>query len=136
MIGNLRTELNNRGLGSTLISASDETSYDLAVSTWNSLGRTARSQVSRINVHGYQYGGGRRDTLYSLASSAGKRLWNSEYGESDATGKTLVTNLLLDFRWLHQTAWVYWQAIDGGGPVPAVGGLASKRRTGRVTVVI
>ncbi|KAL3473033.1 glycoside hydrolase superfamily [Aspergillus californicus] len=115
VIANLRTELNNRGLTSTLIAASDETSYDLAVSTWNSLGSTATSTISRINVHGYQYTGGRRDTLYSLASSAGKKLWNSEYGENDATGERLVTNLLLDFRWLHPTAWVYWQAIDGGG---------------------
>ncbi|KAJ5459938.1 uncharacterized protein N7458_001490 [Penicillium daleae] len=115
VIGNLRTELNNRGLSSTLIAASDENTYDLAVSTWNSLGSTATSNVGRINVHGYQYTGGRRDTLYSLASGAGKRLWNSEYGESDATGQSLVTNLLLDFRWLHPTAWVYWQAIDGGG---------------------
>jgi galactan endo-1,6-beta-galactosidase len=115
VIGYLRTELNNRGLSSTLIAASDETSYDLAITTWNSLGSTATSKVNRINVHGYQYTGGRRDTLYSLASGAGKRLWNSEYGESDATGERLVTNLLLDFRWLHPTAWVYWQAIDGGG---------------------
>jgi galactan endo-1,6-beta-galactosidase len=115
VIGYLRTELNNRGLSSTLIAASDETSYDLAITTWNSLGSTATGKVNRINVHGYQYTGGRRDTLYSLASSAGKRLWNSEYGESDATGQRLVTNLLLDFRWLHPTAWVYWQAIDGGG---------------------
>ncbi|EED24652.1 conserved hypothetical protein [Talaromyces stipitatus ATCC 10500] len=115
VIGDLRTELNNRGLSSTLISASDENTYDLAISTWNNLGNTATSNVGRINVHGYQYSGGRRDTLYSLASGAGKRLWNSEYGESDATGESLVTNLLLDFRWLHPTAWVYWQAIDGSG---------------------
>ncbi|EPS31103.1 Endo-beta-1,6-galactanase [Penicillium oxalicum] len=115
VIGNLRSELNVRGLSSTLIAASDENTYDLAISTWNSLGSTATRQVGRINVHGYQYGQGRRDTLYSLASGAGKRLWNSEYGESDATGRSLVDNLLLDFRWLHPTAWVYWQAIDGGG---------------------
>lgn len=115
VIGNLRTELNNRGLSSTLVSASDENTYDLAITTWEDLGSTAKSDVGRINVHGYQYTGGRRDTLYSLASSAGKRLWNSEYGESDASGQSLVTNLMLDFNWLHPTAWVYWQAIDGSG---------------------
>lgn len=115
VIGYLRSELNSRGLSSTLVSASDENTYDLAISTWESLGSTATSNVGRINVHGYQYGDGRRDTLYSLASSAGKRLWNSEYGEDDATGQMLVTNLMLDFRWLHPTGWVYWQAIDGGG---------------------
>ncbi|KAL9083743.1 MAG: hypothetical protein Q9165_008409 [Trypethelium subeluteriae] len=115
VLGYLRTELNNQGLSSTLVSASDENTYDLAVSTWNSLGSTAQSKVGRINVHGYQYGDGSRDGLYNLAHNAGKKLWNSEYGESDATGSQLASNLLLDFRWLHPTGWVYWQAIDGGG---------------------
>ncbi|KAI9686698.1 MAG: Endo-beta-1 6-galactanase [Bathelium mastoideum] len=115
VLGYLRTELNNQGLSSTLVSASDENTYDLAVSTWNSLGSTAQSKVGRINVHGYQYGDGSRDGLYDLAHNAGKKLWNSEYGESDATGSKLASNLLLDFRWLHPTGWVYWQAIDGGG---------------------
>ncbi|RQM07502.1 hypothetical protein DH86_00003008 [Scytalidium sp. 3C] len=111
----LRSELNNRGLTDTIVSASDENTYDLAVTTFNSLSSTALSDLGRINVHGYQYSGGRRDTLYSLASGAGKKLWNSEYGESDATGGQLVSNLMLDFVWLHPTAWVYWQALDGGG---------------------
>jgi len=108
----LRSELNSRGLTSTIISASDENTYDIAITTFNSLGSTALGDVGRINVHGYQYGGGRRDILYSLASGAGKKLWNSEYGESDATGQELVSNLILDFIWLHPSAWVYWQALD------------------------
>ena len=32
-------------------------------------------------VHGYEYGGGRRDLLYDAVRGAGKKLWNSEYGE-------------------------------------------------------
>jgi galactan endo-1,6-beta-galactosidase len=116
VLGYLRSELDSRGLTSTLVSASDENTYDVAITTWNALvSAGASSKVGRINVHGYQGSGGRRDTLYSLASSAGKALWNSEYGESDATGSSLASNLILDFRWLHPTAWVYWQAIDGGG---------------------
>jgi len=111
----LRSELDSRGLTSTIVSASDETSYDLALSTWNSLGSTAQGVVKRVNVHGYQYGGGRRDLLYSAVHGAGKALWNSEYGESDGTGLSLASNLILDLRWLHPTAWVYWQAFDGGG---------------------
>jgi galactan endo-1,6-beta-galactosidase len=66
-----------------------------------------------VNVHGYQYGGGRRDLLYSAV--AGHRLWNSEYGEGDGTGISLASNLNLDFRWLHPTAWCYWQPFDSGG---------------------
>ncbi|KAK3312840.1 glycoside hydrolase superfamily [Apodospora peruviana] len=115
VIGYLRSELNSRGLSGTMISASDESYYDEAVTTFNGLGSTALGQVSRINVHGYQYGSGRRDGLYSLTSNAGKKLWQSEYGEDDATGQRLASNLLLDMRWLRPTAWVYWQVLDGGG---------------------
>ena len=111
----LRSELNSRGLTNTIVSASDENTYDIAITTFNSLGSAALGNVGRINVHGYQYGSGSRDTLYSLASGAGKKLWNSEYGESDATGQELVSNLILDFIWLHPTAWVYWQALDTSG---------------------
>ena len=45
----------------------------------------------------------------------GKPLWNSEYGDGDDSGLTMAANLNLDFKWLHQTAWVYWQALDGSG---------------------
>lgn len=115
IINYLRTELNNRGLGSTIISASDESYYDQAVTTLNGLGSTALGNIKRVNVHGYQYQSGSRDGVYKLTSSRGLKLWNSEYGENDATGERLVSNLLLDFRWLQPTAWVYWQVLDGGG---------------------
>ncbi|KAK3367600.1 glycoside hydrolase superfamily [Podospora didyma] len=115
VIGELRKELDSRGLSSTIISASDESYYDQAVTTFNKLGSTALSKVARINVHGYQYAKGARDKLHSLASGAGKKLWQSEYGENDATGERLVSNMLLDFKWLKPTAWVYWQLLDGGG---------------------
>ncbi|KAK0721231.1 glycoside hydrolase superfamily [Apiosordaria backusii] len=116
VINHLRSELNNRGLQQTIISASDESHYDEAVTTLNRLsGNSAMGQIARVNVHGYQYSGGKRDALYELVSRAGKRLWQSEYGEEDATGERLVSNLLLDMRWLRPTAWVYWQVLDGGG---------------------
>ncbi|KAF7327961.1 Endo-beta-1,6-galactanase [Mycena kentingensis (nom. inval.)] len=115
VIGFLRTELNSRGLTSTIVAASDENTYDGAVSTLNGLSSTAVGQIARVNVHGYQYGGGRRDTLFSTVSSKGKKLWNSEYGEGDATGSQLASNLILDFVWLHPTAWVYWQVLDVAG---------------------
>ncbi|RYC62423.1 Glucosylceramidase [Xylaria longipes] len=111
----LRSELNSRGLSSTIISASDENTYDSAISTWKGLNSTAKATVGQVNVHGYQYGEGDRTGLYQQAVDSGKKLWNSEYGESDATGSQLISNVILDFRWLHPTAWVYWQIIDGGG---------------------
>jgi galactan endo-1,6-beta-galactosidase len=115
VIGYLRSELDSRGLTGATLAASDETSYDLARSTWESLGSTAQGQVGKVNVHGYQYELGRRDLLYNDVHGAGKVLWNSEYGEGDGTGLRLAKNLTLDFRWLHPTAWVYWQALDGDG---------------------
>ncbi|KAK4159048.1 glycoside hydrolase family 30 protein [Cladorrhinum sp. PSN259] len=114
VLGFLGTELSSRGL-SSFISASDESYYDEAVTTFNRISSSVMGAVSRINVHGYQYGDGRRDALYSAVSKAGKKLWQSEYGEGDATGQRLVSNLLLDMRWLQPTAWVYWQVLDGGG---------------------
>ncbi|SNX61223.1 galactan endo-1,6-beta-galactosidase [Streptomyces sp. TLI_55] len=109
----LRSELNSRGLTGVKISASDETSYDLARTTWNSFSSTTKGYVDQVNVHGYQGSGGRRDLLYTdVVTTAGKKLWNSETGDSDGTGYNLAFNLLYDFRWLHPTAWVYWQVMD------------------------
>lgn len=115
IINHLRVELDGRNLMSMTIAASDESYYDEAVATWDGLSDEAHDNLPRINVHGYQQGGGRRDTLYQQASSRGQRIWNSEYGEKDATGESLARNLLLDFRWLRPTAWQYWQVLDGGG---------------------
>ncbi|MEX1656739.1 beta-1,6-galactanase [Streptomyces pseudovenezuelae] len=109
----LRSELNNRGLTGVKISASDETSYDLARTTWNSFSSTTKGYVNRVNVHGYQGSDGRRDLLYTdVVTTAGKALWNSETGDGDGTGYTTAFNLLYDCRWLHPTAWVYWQVMD------------------------
>ena len=113
VIGELRTALNNRGLQSALVAASDESKYDMALDTWNSFNATTRAQIGQVNVHGYQYGGGRRDLLRSAVGN--KRLWNSEYGEADSTGMELASNLNLDFEYLKPTAWCYWQPLDSGG---------------------
>jgi O-glycosyl hydrolase len=109
----LRSELDKRGLAGTAISASDETSYDLARTTWNAFGPTTKALVKQVNVHGYQGSGGRRDLLHTdVVTTAGKKLWNSETGDKDGTGLTMAANLCLDMRWLHPTAWCYWQVMD------------------------
>ncbi|KAG5980440.1 Endo-beta-1 6-galactanase [Claviceps digitariae] len=110
----LNSEMSGRN-SEAFISASDENSYDEAVNTWQTMEQATQDAVSRINVHGYQGHDGKRDKLYSLAQASNKRLWNSEYGDGEATGTQMAQNLLLDFTWLHPTAWVYWQAVDGGG---------------------
>ena len=109
----LRGELDKRGLTAVRISASDETNYDTARSTWASFGSSTRALVSQVNVHGYQGTGGRRDLLHTdVVTTAGKRLWNSETGDSDGSGLSMARNLCYDFRWLHPTAWCYWQVMD------------------------
>lgn len=112
VIGFLANELKSRGIVDTIISAPDSSLFDSAVSTWSAYAEETRNKVGRINVHGYQGEGGSRDQLYNLAFGAGKRLWLSEHGDGDETGKSLVRDLLLDFTWLHPTAWVYWQTVD------------------------
>jgi galactan endo-1,6-beta-galactosidase len=110
VIGYLRTELNNRGLSAVKVAASDENTYDEATATWQSFSAAVQADVGQVNTHGYEYGGGRRDLLYDAV--AGKRLWDSEYGENDTTGLSLASNLNLDFTWLHPTGWCYWQPFD------------------------
>ena len=109
----LRVELGRRGLTNTVVAASDETSYSSALTTWNQLPGTVRSQVGQVNVHGSEYGSGPRSAL--AQATVGKRLWNSEYGEGDASGLSLAQNLGLDLALLRPSAWCYWQPFDYGG---------------------
>jgi galactan endo-1,6-beta-galactosidase len=111
LIQYMREELDALHLNHVKIAASDENSYTLAIATWNSFDATTKNVVDQVNVHGYEYGNGRRDVLYNITK--GTTLWNSEYAEGDASGMSLATNLNLDFYYLHPTAWVYWQAVDG-----------------------
>jgi len=111
----LRAELDKRGLRDMPIAASDENLYDLAIDTWNRLGSPAQGLVQKVNVHGYQKGGGRRDLLRQMISAAGKPLWNSEYGDGDSSGLPMATNLGLDICYLEPRAWCYWQPLDGEG---------------------
>eukprot|EP00466_Bigelowiella_natans_P017709 jgi/Bigna1/90057/estExt_fgenesh1_pg.C_610056 len=106
----LREELDKQDLKGIRVSASDENSYTLALKTWKSFSKDTKAAVAQVNVHGYEQAGGRRDLLFSAVD--GKKLWNSEYGDGSASGLDLASNLNLDFRWLHNTAYVYWQMID------------------------
>ncbi|MEO3750106.1 glycoside hydrolase [Streptomyces sp. B6B3] len=112
VLAHLRTELDARGLSDLPIAASDETSYDAALSTWRSYSSASKGLVERVNVHGYQGSSGPRSTLRDEVRAAGKRLWNSEYGDSDGTGLSMVRNLMLDLRQLRPDAWHFWQVLD------------------------
>eukprot|EP01124_Arcella_intermedia_P024476 TRINITY_DN4136_c0_g1_i2.p1 TRINITY_DN4136_c0_g1~~TRINITY_DN4136_c0_g1_i2.p1 ORF type:complete len:171 (+),score=29.24 TRINITY_DN4136_c0_g1_i2:307-819(+) len=78
----LKDKMSSLRLSGVDIADSDECTYSMGL-------------VDKINVHGYEYGGGRRDVLYQEAK--GKRIWNSEYGDE----VEMVGNLNLDFRWFY-----------------------------------
>lgn len=116
VINELRKELDSRGLEQTVIAASDESTYDQGVKSWQALkNEGVADKVGKINVHGYSYGTGPRDVLNAEAAAAGRRVWMSEYSKDDFDGMDLVSNIILDLRWLRPTAWLYWQVFDGGG---------------------
>jgi len=111
VLGYLRTELNNRGLTSVGIAASDEYDFTQAKSTWQSFNSTVQSDVSKINVHGYDAtNSSAKSALYSAVG--GKKIWDSEYNDSDTSGMTLAETINNDMTWLHPTGWCYWQPYD------------------------
>lgn len=97
----------------TVTSASDENNIDDMVTTWNAFDDSARRGVGQINTHSYS--GSARAALRRIAARAGKRLWMSEYGDGDASGMTMSERILSDMKIMRPVAWVYWQAVDGGG---------------------
>jgi galactan endo-1,6-beta-galactosidase len=115
MVPLLRKRLDALGLKDLPIAASDETSYNSALSTWESFSPAVKALVNEVNVHGYQYTGGKRAVLYQLVSNDGKALKNSEYGDKDESGLLLAHCLDLDFCCLHPSAWCYWQPFDYSG---------------------
>jgi hypothetical protein len=50
----LRIELDQRGLGATLIAASDESFFSQGLATWNSFSPEVRDKIEQFNVHCYQ----------------------------------------------------------------------------------
>ncbi len=113
LIKKLGMALQLEGSACTPIAASDATNVFSAVHTFQSYDSATLKAISQIDTHTY-WGGGRRK-LYELSKTAGKPLWMSETGEGDASGLSLSQRALKDMNVMHAVAWVYWQAVDGGG---------------------
>jgi galactan endo-1,6-beta-galactosidase len=109
----LRGELDQRGLKSLPIAASDETYISHSIDAWKGYNGATRALVSQINVHGYQGEKSPREELRTLIGE--RKLWVSEHGEGDASGFETARAIGLDFQKLRPTAWCYWQPLDGGG---------------------
>lgn len=115
MVERVRKALDEKHLNDVAVAASDENDMDAALSTWQFFDSAARESVGKVNVHGYyqgteSYRGPNRSVLRTVVGD--KRLWQSEYGDGDASGYTMAKAIIQDIRELRPSAWVYWQPIE------------------------
>jgi galactan endo-1,6-beta-galactosidase len=101
------------------VAAADENNVDAALKTWLLYDSPTRARVGRLNVHGYSngtepYRGPNRVELHRAA--AGKRIWQSEYGDGDASGYTMAQAIIRDVNDLQASAWIYWQPVEPDAP--------------------
>jgi galactan endo-1,6-beta-galactosidase len=116
ILHSLRRQLDAKGLSGVTVAASDESFYTQAVTTFDDLVQHGADRyVGQVNTHGYMKNddnGSWRTALYRRVHSRGKRLWQSEYGDRAEHGLYLANQISLDMRYLHPTAWCYWQPVS------------------------
>jgi O-glycosyl hydrolase len=110
-------ELTAQKIAETHVSASDENSMDDAYSIIGGYDTTTLSGMVQINVHSYS--GSKRSQMRTLATSKGKRLWQSETGplNVDRASNTeaaifMAGRIIQDLRELEPEAWIEWQVVD------------------------
>jgi galactan endo-1,6-beta-galactosidase len=111
----LRRALDRAHLNDVMVAAADENNMDAGLSTWKAYDSASRNVVGLVNVHGYSngtepYHGPNRLELHRAVE--GKRLWQSEYGDGDASGYTMAQAIIHDVRELRPSAWIYWQPVE------------------------
>jgi O-glycosyl hydrolase len=109
--------LTAKGITDTRISASDENSMDDAYSIMGGYDSTTFAAMSQMNVH--SYAGSKRAQVRALATSKGKRLWQSESGplsvdlaDNAAAAIFMAGRIIQDLRELEPEAWIEWQVVD------------------------
>ena len=109
--------LTAQGVTETRVSASDENSMDDAYSIIGSYDAATLAALAQMNVH--SYAGSKRTQLRTLATSKGKRLWQSESGplSVDLASNTdaaifMAGRIIQDLRELQPEAWIEWQVVD------------------------
>ncbi len=111
--------LSEKGLTDVVLSASDETSIDTAITSFQKLSDAAKGVIGRIDAH--SYGGAMRGQLQSLAVRNDKNLWMSEVDGGDVAGENagemgaalwLADRIIDDMNGMMPSAWILWQAID------------------------
>lgn len=110
-------ELGTQGVTDTKVSASDENSMDDALTIMSAYDSATMAAIAQMNVH--SYAGSKRTQLRSLATSKGKRLWQSESGplSVDLASNTdaalfMAGRIIQDLRELQPEAWIEWQVVD------------------------
>ena len=115
----LKKALEEKGLNEIQISATDETSIDTQISSYQLLKEEAKNIVTRIDTHSYQ--GQRRYDLKILAEKANKNLWMSEVDAGETLGTNpgemgaalkLAQMIITDLNGLLPSSWILWQVID------------------------
>lgn len=114
----LNVQLKEKGID-ILISASDETSINTAISSFEKLSDDAKLALSRIDTHSYQ--GDKRSKLRETALDAGKNLWMSEVDGTFSLGKKsgpmeaalgFADAITKDVGGMYPSAWIMWNAAD------------------------
>ena len=115
----LNWNLHDKGVHDCIVSGTDETSIDTAISSYNALDQYAKETISRIDTH--SYGGSDRAGLRQLAENEGKNLWMSEV-DGDFTKGTnagemsaplgLAHRIIEDLMWMKPSAWILWDIVD------------------------
>jgi galactan endo-1,6-beta-galactosidase len=111
----LRRALDDVHLDDVAVAAADENNIDAGLNTWNAYSPAVHRLVGQIDVHGYSngtepYRGPNRAELRRAVGGMG--LWQSEYGDGDASGYKMAQAIIQDLRELHPSAWVYWQPVE------------------------
>ena len=119
MAQSLRRALDRVHLSDVSVAAADENNMDAALITWNAYDSATRAVVGRVNVHGYSngtepYRGPNRGQVRRAVEN--KPVWQSEYGDGDASGYTMAQAIIRDLKELRPSAWVYWQPVEPDAP--------------------
>ena len=109
--------LQSNGVTTTQVSASDENSMDDAYNNLRGFDAKSIDALGQFNVH--SYAGSKRAELRTLATSKGKRLWQSESGPLSVTLNSdidaamfMAGRIITDLKDLQPEAWIDWQVAD------------------------
>nr|PZN23569.1 MAG: alpha-L-arabinofuranosidase [Pseudomonadota bacterium] len=117
IIREVAAKLAQKGLTETTVSAADENSMDDAYNNMRGFSAETFAAIGQINVH--SYAGSKRAEVRELATSKGKRLWQSESGplgqniNGDIEAALFMAGRIIqDLRELQPEAWLDWQVAD------------------------